>query len=539
MLSTSTLLSTGSVEVRQCPGHIIDIPPPNTVAVDLEVIIGLEVHAQMNTKTKMFCSSLNDPDEKNPNVNVCPICMGHPGTLPVPNIEAIKKVIQTGLALGCKIAEFSKFDRKNYFYPDLPKGYQISQYDMPFCEGGYLEIQGALTITEGDLGAPTPEGVGSKKIGITRIHLEEDAGRLVHPKGADYSLVDFNRAGVPLMELVTEPDMHSAQEAQSFAEEFQLILRYLGVSDANMDKGQMRVELNLSLAPEGADKLGAKVEVKNLNSFSVVGKTAAYEIKRQSDMLDSGEKIVQETRGWDDVGQKTFSQRIKEEAHDYRYFPEPDIPPIKVSSLEFEVPSLPELPSGKRKRFASEYGIDTKLTEIFVRDSDLANYYEKVVSELLSWEKAQGHEGEKKDVREKLITLAANYLTTDLRGLMSDGSFSIKQLKISPENFAEFVDLIHIGKISSRGAKDLLPDMLRTGGDPHQIMLDKGLSQVSEAGELEGAVSKVIEENPEAAEKYRTGNENILQFLVGQVMKETKGAANPQVAADVLKEKIK
>ena len=487
--------------------------------------IGLEIHVELNTKTKMFCSSLNDPDEKNPNVNVCPICMGHPGTLPVPNIEAIKKVIQTGLALGCKIAEFSKFDRKNYFYPDLPKGYQISQYDMPFCEGGVLEIE------------------GGKKVGITRIHLEEDAGRLVHPKGADYSLVDFNRAGVPLMELVTEPDMHSAQEAQSFAEEFQLILRYLGVSDANMDKGQMRVELNLSLALDGADKLGTKVEVKNLNSFSVVGKTASYEIKRQSDMLDSGEKIVQETRGWDDVGQKTFSQRIKEEAHDYRYFPEPDIPPFHISkeagfSLSEMEASIPELPAGKRKRFISEYGIDAKLAEIFVRDSALADYYEKVVSELLSWEKAQGHEGEKKDVREKLITLAANYLTTDLRGLMSQGGFTVAQLKISPENFAEFVDLIHIGKISSRGAKDLLPDMLRAGGDPHQIMLDKGLSQVSEAGELEGAVSKVIEENPEAAEKYRTGNENILQFLVGQVMKETKGAANPQVVADILKEKI-
>jgi len=246
------------------------MPNPTNAMGKYTPTIGLEIHAELKTKTKMFCPSLNDPDEKKPNINVCPICLGHPGTLPVPNIEAIKKVVQVGLALNCKISEFSKFDRKSYFYPDLPKGYQISQYDKPFCEGGYLEIQEAPTITEGDVGVPTPGGVGSKKINITRIHLEEDAGRLLHPKDADYSLVDFNRAGVPLMELVTEPEMHTAEEAQGFAEELQLILRYLGASDANMEKGQMRVELNISLAPEGSKKLGTKVEVKNLNSFNVV-----------------------------------------------------------------------------------------------------------------------------------------------------------------------------------------------------------------------------------------------------------------------------
>jgi len=488
--------------------------------------IGLEIHAELKTKTKMFCPCLNDPEEKKPNVNVCPICMGHPGTLPVPNIEAIKKIIQAGLALNCKIAEFSKFDRKNYFYPDLPKGYQISQYDKPFCEEGHLE---------------TYEG---KKIRITRIHLEEDAGRLIHPKDVDYSLVDFNRAGVPLMELVTEPEMHTAEEAQSFAEELQLILRYLGVSDANMDKGQMRVELNISLAPAGSKKLGTKVEVKNLNSFNIVGRAAAYETKRQSELLDNGEKVIQETRGWDENGQKTFSQRLKEEAHDYRYFPEPDIPPIVINNKQSAINTeklrslIPELPQQKRKRFIEEYGIDTNLAEIFVKDMDIANYYEEVVSELLSWEKAQGHEEEKKDIRQKLLTLAANYLTTDLRGLMSGDAMPISELKISPENFAEFVDLIHIGKLSSRGAKDLLPQMLKTGGDPHQLMLDKGLGQVSEAGELEVAADRVIAANPEAVTKYKSGNENILQFLVGQMMKETKGAANPQVAAEILRKKI-
>ena len=485
--------------------------------------IGLEIHAELKTQTKMFCASLNNPEEKEPNRNVCPICMGHPGTLPVPNIEAIKKVIQAGRALNCRIAEFSKFDRKSYFYPDLPKGYQISQYDQPFCEGGYLDIQ------------------GGKRIHITRIHLEEDAGRLVHPKGADYSLVDFNRAGVPLMELVTEPEMHAAVDAQSFAEEFQLILRYLDVSDANMDKGQMRVELNISLAVEGSKKRGIKVEIKNLNSFNVVGRAAAYEIKRQSEILDKDEKVVQETRGWDESGQKTFLQRVKEEAHDYRYFPEPDIPPIKVSLLLRGFggqASLPELPQQKRKRFIEEYGIDPKLTEIFIRESEVADYYEEVISELLSWEKVVGHDDEKKEVRQKLITLCANYLTTDLRRLLGESKATIAECKISPENFAEFVDLIHTGKLSSRGAKDLLPEMVRTGGDPHHLMLDKALSQVSDEGELSDIVDKVIEANSDAAKKYKSGNENILQFLVGQVMKETKGAANPQVAAEILKKKI-
>ncbi len=480
--------------------------------------IGLEIHAELNTKTKMFCKSLNDADEKRPNVNVCPICLGYPGTLPVPNIEAIKKVIQVGLALQCKIAEFSKFDRKNYFYPDLPKGYQISQYDQPFCEGGSLN-----------------------GVRVTRVHLEEDAGRLLHPAGADYSLVDFNRAGVPLMELVTEPDMHSAEEAQKFAEELQLILRYLGASDANMEKGQMRVELNISLAPEGYDKLGTKVEVKNINSFNAVGRAAVYEAKRQSEILDNGEKVVQETRGWDDNTQRTFAQRSKEEAHDYRYFPEPDIPPIKIGgNPKFETlnSKLPELPQQKRKRFIDEYKIDAKLAEIFVRDPELADYFEQVVSELLSWEKVHGHEKEEEKMRQELFTLTANYLTTDLRKLMSDQAISIKQCKITPEDFAEFIDLIHDGKLSSRGAKDLLPEMLRTGGDPHTLMEARGLAQVSGEGELEEIIDKVIAANPAPVASYKAGKENSLQFLVGQVMKESKGRANPQVAGEMLKKKI-
>ncbi|MBI1888788.1 MAG: Asp-tRNA(Asn)/Glu-tRNA(Gln) amidotransferase subunit GatB, partial [Candidatus Spechtbacteria bacterium] len=428
-------------------------------------------------------------------------------------------------ALHCKIAEFSKFDRKSYFYPDLPKGYQISQYDKPLCENGYLDI-----------------GEG-RRVRIRRIHLEEDAGRLLHPEGADYSLVDFNRAGMPLMELVTEPDIHSGKDAVKFAEELQLILWYLTASDADMERGQMRVEVNLSLAEANAQKLGTKVEVKNLNSFRSVEKAIEYEIKRQNEVLQNGDKVAQETRGWNDARQETFSQRAKEEAHDYRYFPEPDIPPLHLTQekgfpLDEMRRLIGELPQQKRKRFIEEFHIDTALAEIFVRDKELADYFEKVISELIAWEEAQGHAREEAGVRQKLLTLAVNYLTTDVRKLLKENNTSITKCKISPENFAEFVSLIHTGKLSSRGAKDLLPEMLKTGGDPHQLILDKGLGQVSEAGELEEIISKVIEFNPRAVSAYASGKEGTLQFLVGQVMKETKGSANPQVTAEILKKKI-
>ena len=295
--------------------------------------IGLEVHAELNTRSKMFCSCANDPNEKRPNYQICPICVAHPGTLPVANEEAIKKVIKAGLALNCKIAKDSKFDRKNYFYPDIPKGYQISQYDQPFCEKGYLEING-------------------RKIGITRIHLEEDTGKSIHPENADYSLVDYNRAGMPLMELVTEPEITSGQEARAFAEELQLILKYLGVSDADMEKGLMRVEVNISVSK--TKKFGTKVEIKNLNSFKVVQKAIDFEIARQTEVLEGGGMVVQETRGWHDKKEITFSQREKESAHDYRYFPEPDLPPLHFEKKYIgEIKAtIPELPAGKRRRFA-------------------------------------------------------------------------------------------------------------------------------------------------------------------------------------------
>lgn len=471
--------------------------------------IGLEIHAELKTKSKMFCSCFNDPLEQHPNVNICPICMGHPGTLPVANEEAIKKVIKVGLALHCNIAEKSKFDRKSYFYPDLPKGYQISQYDMPFCK------QGGLKICE-------------RNIQITRVHLEEDTGRLQHPEGQDYSLVDFNRAGVPLMELVTEPVITSAAEARQFAQELQLILRYLGTSDADMEKGQMRVEANVSVRPQGQEKLGTKVEIKNLNSFRSVEQAIAYEIKRQTETLESGGKVVQETRGWNDNKGETFSQREKESAHDYRYFPEPDIPPLRFSNEEIESirAELPELPQARRERFQKEYGLSEKEIETFVQNKDIGEYLEKVISEL--------GPNIPKDRLQKLIKLSANYILSDLMGLLEGASVEGEDFLITPEDFAELVLLIEQGTISSAIAKTVLKEMFAKGGDPHHIIEEKGLAQVTDESQIEAIARAIIAQNPKAVEDYKKGKQTALQFLVGQMMSATKGTTNPEQANRIL-----
>jgi len=476
--------------------------------------IGLEIHAELKTKSKMFCSSLNDPLEQHPNVNVCPICMGHPGTLPVANKVAIKKVQKVGLALNCSLALFSKFDRKNYFYPDLPKGYQISQYDLPFCKEGYLDIAG-------------------KRIRITRIHLEEDTGKLLHPARADHSLVDFNRAGVPLMELVTEPDITSGQEARAFAQEIQVLFRYLAASDANMERGQMRVEANVSVRPVGQEQLGIKVEVKNLNSFRSVERAIAFEISRQSQVLTSGQKVIQETRGWNDTKGETFSQREKEEAHDYRYFPEPDIPPFRFTKEELDglKSELPELPWQRRERLGKEYGLGVKEIEVFVQQKDIGEYFEKVVSELgpdLAPEKLQ-----------KLTKLSANYIITDLMGLLKRASVQGEDFLITPENFAELVLLLESGKISSPAAKQVLKEMFAKGGDPSQIIEAKELTQVSDEGQLETIAKEIISQNPKAMKDYKKGKENALQFLVGQLMAKTRGTVNPQTARTILENLLK
>lgn len=511
--------------------------------MEYDPVIGLEIHAELKTRTKMFCDSLNDPDEKHPNVNVCPICMGHPGTLPVINKKAVEYVIKVGLALGSEIPEYSKFDRKNYFYPDLPKGYQISQYDKPLCVGGSLEV-------------------GGKTIEITRVHLEEDTGRNihpvrssayatsngVHPEGEDYSLVDFNRAGVPLMELVTEPDIRSAGEAKKFAQSLQLLLRYLGVSDANMEKGEMRAEVNISLLPQMKNekgkrkKLGTKVEVKNLNSFKAVENAIQYETKRQTEVLERGEKVLQETRGWDEDKQRTFSQRSKEEAHDYRYFPEPDLPPLRIGGGEGAVidvekirGEIPELPRQRRKRFNEEYGLKDEDTEIFVANKSLGEFYERAVSEFEAWMKAEN----KREDHKTLSKLAANYIISDLQRIMNDASATVEDLLITPENFAELVTLIHTGKISSRVAKDVLKEMFGTGVDPSHVIEEKGLSQVSDESDLENIIGEVIRKNPQAIGDYKKGKEASIQFLVGQVMHETRGTANPGVVKKIILMKIK
>ncbi len=479
------------------------------------VVIGLEIHIELKTKTKMFCSCLNDPNEKHPNLNICPICLGHPGTLPVINQEAVRKTIKTGLALNSDIPSISKFDRKNYFYPDLPKGYQISQYDMPLCQNGYLEIDG-------------------RRIRIRRIHLEEDTGRLFHEK--EHSLVDFNRAGIPLMELVTEPDLRSAKEARKFAEELQLILRYLDVSDAEMEKGQMRVEVNISLAKKSkgkVQKLGTKVEIKNLNSFRAVERAIEYEIERQTKNLNTRKKIFQETRGWDDERGVTTSQREKEEAHDYRYFPEPDLPPIYITPEtinEIRV-EIPEFPSQKRKRFKREYELDEKSIEVFVQNKDLGEYFEKVISELppkLSRENLL-----------KLIKLTSNYIITDLQGLLRGASVVGEDFLITPENFAEFITLIYEGKISSKIAKMVLEEMFKRGADPSQIIEERGLVQITDQTEIEQIIEEVVAENQKAVEDFKKGKKTAFQYLIGQVMAKTGGKANPQKIKEVLPKFLK
>jgi len=478
--------------------------------------IGIEVHAELKTQSKMFCDCLNDSEAEEANVNICPICLAHPGSLPVINQKAVELVIKTALALNCQVPEFSKFDRKNYFYPDLPKGYQISQYELPLSNKGFLEIN-------------------DKKIKITRIHLEEDTGKLIHPKGTNYSLVDFNRAGVPLMELVTEPDISSGQEARRFCEELQIILRYLDVSNANMEKGQMRCEVNISIKPPQA-KMGIKVEIKNLNSFRAVGKSIDYEIKRQADLLDSGEKIIQETRGWDEGKQKTFSQRVKEEAQDYRYFPEPDLPPLgKLSSIAGQFSSsIPELPQAKRERFFEEYKLPQSDINVLITNKGLADYFEQVVSELQTWLKIKSI-----DDSHPLIKLTANYFLTELLKLLTVNKTDIKDCQISPENFAEFITLIHQKEISSSAAQTVLKEMFDTGIDPSHIVETKELKQVSDEGSLAEIVKKVIKDNPKAIKDYRSGKEKALKFLVGKAMAISRGQANPEVVEKLLTEILK
>jgi aspartyl-tRNA(Asn)/glutamyl-tRNA(Gln) amidotransferase subunit B len=481
--------------------------------------IGLEVHAELKTRTKMFCDSLNDPDEEHPNVNVCPVCLGHPGALPVANKEAIAAVIKMGLALGATANPVSKFDRKNYFYPDLPKAYQISQSTQPLVVGGTL-----------------------RGVKINHIHLEEDAGKLVHDDASGGTLVDYNRSSVPLMELVTEPDLHSAEDAVAFMKEVQLVLRYLGVSDADLERGQMRADANISVS--ATDKLGTRAEVKNLNSFNSVFQAINYEIKRQTEILEKGEMVHQETRGWDEAKQKTTSQRSKEEAQDYRYFPEPDLPPFETKIFDIEAlrASLPELPDAKRARFASEYGLNAGQTEMLVTEPKLAGFFEEAASEFGEFSEdnpSQPPLGEGRSSPFSVLRSLFNYLTSDLRGLMNDAGIGFADLKFGPEHLAHLAALVDGGKLTSRQAKDVLKKMFDTGADPEDIVKDESIGVTSDTTEIEAVVLAVIAENYAAVADYKKGKTASLQFLIGKAMGALKGRARPEMLREMFEEKLK
>lgn len=465
--------------------------------------VGLEVHAELHTNSKMWCGCKNDPEEKRPNVNICPVCTAQPGTLPVANKAAVEHVVRVGLALGGTIADFTEFDRKNYFYPDIPKGYQISQYKLPIVSGG--ELNG---------------------VKITRVHLEEDTARSTHDKGAD-SLVDFNRAGVPLMELVTEPVIHDAKTAGDFARALQLTLQYLGASEANMEKGQMRVEANISVSAD-PNTFGTKVEVKNINSFRAVERAIEFEMQRHIEVLESGGKIVQETRGWDENKQLTFSQRSKENAQEYRYFPDPDLPKMYLHTafdLNALKKGLPELPWEKQSRYTQKLGLKADAADFFVREPKLASYFESIIGNA-----SQG-----------LTQLTANYIVGDLAGIL-------KKLNLEPniENLPEASQLLELmqltlsGDLSSRATKDILLLMVEKKfiTNPKKYAEDNNLIQKNDEGALREIVTAVLGENPKAIAEFKSGKDNIVMFLVGQCMKASKGSGNPGAFQKLLREEL-
>lgn len=460
--------------------------------------IGIEVHAELKTKTKMFCDSKNDPHASEPNTHVCPVCMGHPGTLPVVNLEAVKHVLKVGIAVGGDLADFTEFDRKNYFYPDIPKGYQISQYQFPLVKGGVLG-----------------------GVALTRVHLEEDTARSQHDQG-DGSLVDYNRAGVPLMELVTEPVIHDAKTAGNFARELQLLLRTLGASTANMEKGEMRVEANISVSK--TDTFGTKVEVKNLNSFKSVESAIEYEVRRQVDLIEEGGKVIQETRGWDENKGRTFSQRLKESADDYRYFPDPDIPKFKLSvseqiSLSRLHESMPQLPDFKRKEY-SDIGIPREQIELIISNDAIGAYFSSLVSEL----------------EPSTLKISANYLTSDIVSYLNQGEV------LSLSAIAEFVELMKLvegAEITSRSAKDLLREVVFEGKSPRVLAKERDLIQKTDEATLSVIVDEVITRNEVVANEFRNGKDTAIQFLIGQGMKHSKGTANPAVLKDLFTKKLR
>lgn len=495
---------------------------------DLEYkpVIGLEVHIQLRTKSKMFGSARNDQNADQPNINIDEIVTAQPGSLPVANKEAIRLATKMGLALHCTIDEWSKFDRKHYFYPDLPKGYQISQLDQPIAKEGYLEI----TKSDGT----------TKKILIQRAHLEEDAGKNIHPDGLSYSLVDYNRAGTPLLEIVTHPCIESAEEARKYLEELQRIARYVGASDADMEKGSMRCEPSISVRVPGEEGLPPyKCEVKNINSFKFVEQAIAYEIVRQTEMRKNGQTPKQVTMGWNEKENVTVEQRSKEEANDYRYMPEPDLPPLHFTQeyLDELRSELPELPQAKRSRFKSEYSLPEADVENLINWKELTFYFENVVSELDAWIETSSAAGLTLD-RAKLIKQAANWCLQDFSAFLNAAKQNPDESTVTPENLAELITLIEQGKISSSAAKQVFKCMFEKGGEPDAIVRDLGLEQVSDEGAIAAVIERVLASNEKAVADFKAGQEKSFGFLVGQAMKELKGKGNPQMVNDLLKKKL-
>jgi aspartyl-tRNA(Asn)/glutamyl-tRNA(Gln) amidotransferase subunit B len=473
--------------------------------MEYEAVIGLEVHVQLKTKSKMFCGCTTEFGAP-PNTQVCPVCLGYPGVLPVINEEAVNKTILTGLMIGCKVARFSKWDRKSYFYPDMPKNYQISQYDLPLCAAGAVEIKW--------------EAGKTKSIGVTRAHLEEDVAKNTHFETT--SGVDFNRAGLPLMEIVSEPDMRSPEEAFAYLTALKEILISGGISDGDMEKGQMRCDSNVSVRPVGQKELGEKVEIKNMNTISGVRRALAYEIQRQTAALQKGEKISQETRRWDDATGRTSVMRTKEYAHDYRYFPDPDLMPVLVSEEMIATARklLHELPEAKRQRFIKQYGLAEYDAGVLVADAVLASYYEKAA------------------VTSKNPKAISNWVTTELLGKLNEAKKTIGECVIQPEHLAELVALVDGGQISGKIGKEVFVEMFDSGKSPALIVKEKGLVQVSDTGALEGFANEAIAKNPKSVADFKAGNEGAINFLKGQVMKLSKGKANPQLVSEILQKKL-
>ncbi|TAE58091.1 MAG: Asp-tRNA(Asn)/Glu-tRNA(Gln) amidotransferase subunit GatB [Nostocales cyanobacterium] len=483
------------------------------VKTEYEAIIGLETHCQLSTNTKIFSSSSTAFDA-DPNTNIDPVCMGLPGVLPVLNVKVLEYAVKAGLALNCQIARYSKFDRKQYFYPDLPKNYQISQYDLPIAEHGSIEIE----IVD-DAGNPI-----RKRIGITRLHMEEDAGKLVHAgsdrlAGSSYSLVDYNRAGVPLVEIVSEPDLRTGQEAAEYAQELRRIMRYLGVSDGNMQEGSLRCDVNISVRPVGQEKFGTKVEIKNMNSFSAIQKAIDYEIERQIAAIEAGEKIIQETRLWEEGSQRTSSMRVKEGSSDYRYFPEPDLAPIEVSDVQLETwkSELPELPAQKRHRYENELGLSAYDTRVLTEDRPVTEYFESAI---------------KAGANPKS---AANWITQDIAAYLNKQKLTISEIKLKPESLADVITRIENGKISNAQAKEKLVDLLN-GVEPEKAFAGQEL--ISDPAVLESIIDEIIAANPQQVEQYKSGKTNLKGFFVGQVLKKTNKRAEPKLTNELVEKKL-